>query len=274
MRRARLAAAQTEVRAGDKEYNLSRIEALAEQAGDQHVDLVCFPEMALTGSTHGQVDLAEPIPGPATARLSATARRHHLWMVVGMLEADPDGGRPRNSAVVLDPEGEVRAVYRKVFLYLGERDSCEPGREPCLVDLPFGRVAVTICYDYIFPSYIAGLVDRGAEVILHATAWVNTRTCTELRYNTGAYRAVGIARAAENTVWVVSANQYGRYDAAGELWGLGQSAIIAPWAEILAEVVAGEGLAVAEVDLDAVQVWRERAAPYLEDRRYIDPWAG
>jgi predicted amidohydrolase len=195
-------------------------------------------------------------------------------MVVGMVEANPEGGKPYNAAVVLDPSGAVVSVYRKMYLFAGEREVFARGQQPCLVDLPFARAAVTICYDFIFPGYIAGLVDRGAELILHPTNWLTTESWVQLGYNQQEYRAVGLARAVENTVWFLSANRYGPSDEAATFSSIGQSSIIAPWGKVVAEVEDGEGIAVAEVDFDDAAVWREQVARYLEDRRSFDPWQG
>ncbi len=275
MRRAKLAAAQIIARPGDKQANLDRIELWAERAGAIGANLVCFPELCTTGSAPGPVaDVAEPIPGPTTERLSGLAARHGYWMVVGMPEASPDGGGPYNSAVVIGPSGSIVSVYRKVYLFSGERELFTRGQQPCLVDLPFARAAVTICYDFIFPGYISGLVDRGAELILHPTNWLTAESWVELGYDQQEYRAVGVARAVENTVWFLSANRYGPCDESARFSSIGQSSIIAPWGRVLAEVEDGEGLAVAEVDFDAAARWREQVAGYLEDRRSIDPWRG
>jgi predicted amidohydrolase len=273
MRRARLAAAQISARPGGKKANLERIGLWAERADSLGVDLVCFPELCTTAlAALPAVELAEPIPGPTTDQLAAMAGQHGLWMVVGMIEANPTG-RPYNSAVVIDPAGAVASIYRKIYLFSGERDGFARGAQPCLVDLPFARAAVTICYDFIFPNYIAGLVDRGAELILHPTNWLTTDSWVGLGYSQQEYRAVGITRAVENTVWFLSANRYGPSDESAAYSSIGQSAIIAPWGKVLAEVEDGEGLAVAEVDFDAATAWREQVAQYLADRRNIDPWS-
>ena len=272
MRRARLAAAQTVPHPGDKPRNLSRIAALTAQAAEQGADLICFPEMATTGSTHGKADLAEEVPGPTTYFLGDLARRHHLWLVAGMLEAHPDGEHRYNAAVVFDPQGDLQHIYHKVFLFTGERATCTPGAGPCLIDFPFGRGGLTICYDYIFPGYVSGLVDAGAEFILHPTAWLTTPAWESFGYTDELFRAVGITRAVENTVWFVSANHSGPYDAEGVYTAIGRSAVIAPWGAIAAEVPSGEGLAVADVDFEAMAAWREQVAPYLVDRRNITPW--
>jgi predicted amidohydrolase len=272
-RQARLAAAQIAARPDDKQANLERIALWTERASAAGAELVCFPEMCTVGSASGPpAERAEAIPGPTTSRLSQFAKQHGLWLIVGMSEANPDG-KPYNSAVVLDPAGEVAAVYRKMYLFAGEREAFTPGDQPCLLDLPFARAGLTICYDFMFPGYIAGLVDRGAELILHATNWLTTGSWVEHGYDQGEYRAVGIARAVENTCWFLSANRYGPCDPSAAYSSIGQSSIIAPWGRVVAEVEDGEGLAVAEVDFDAMTTWREQVAQYLEDRKRIDPWA-
>ena len=213
-----------------------------------------------------------PIPGPIANHLGSIAKRHSLWLIAGMVEANPDGGKPYNAAVVTSPSGEIASVYRKMYLFSSEREEFARGRQPCIIDLPFARAAVTICYDYIFPGYIAGLVDRGAELILHATNWLTTQAWVRLGYNQQEYRAVGLTRAVENTVWFLSANRYGPTDESASYASIGQSSVIAPWGKVLAEVEDGEGLAIAEVDFDAAAAWRTQVANYLEDRRTIDPW--
>jgi predicted amidohydrolase len=272
MRQARLAAAQISARPGGKEANLERIALWAARAGALDVDLVCFPELCTTAlDSRPAAELAEPVPGPTTEYLSDLARDHRLWLVVGLIEANP-GGAPYNSAVAVGPSGEVASVYRKVYLFSGEREAFTSGEGPCLLDLPFARVGVTICYDFMFPGYIAGLVDRGAELILHLTNWLTTESWVQLGYNQQEYRAVGLTRAVENTVWFLSANRYGPSDPEATRASIGQSAIVAPWGKVLAEVEDGEGLAVADVDFDAVAAWREQVAQYLEDRARVDPW--
>jgi predicted amidohydrolase len=273
MRLARLATAQITVHPGDKEHNLGRLRALAAEAGTQKVGLVCFPELCSTGFVRaGMGELAEPIPGPTTEAIAAQAKEHHLWIAAGVVESHPEGREPYNSVVVISADGEIRAVHRKLLLFPGEVGAFSTGDRPCLVDLPFARAGVLICYEYAFPGYVAGFVDRGAELILHPAAWVMTPTKARLRYNADGFRAVGMARAIENTVWHLSSNQYGVYDDSGEMEAVGRSAIIAPWAEVLAEVAPGEGLAIADVDFDSAEEWRQRAAPYLVDRGRYDPW--
>lgn len=266
----RLAVAQTRCRVGDVAANLENAAALLAQAKRARADLVCFPELFTTGSVPERTaQLAEPIPGPATNTLGRLAKECGAFVVAGLLEKDPGGGRFYNASVLLSPAGDLLARYRKVYLYLGERDVLTPGREPCVCDVGFCKLALTICYDYVFPQYLQHLVDQGAELIVHSTAWLTTDACEQWRYNPGSYRAMAVTRALENTAFFLSANHIGDYDASGALRAVGQSALIAPWGEILAEVGEGQGLAVADADFSKAPQWRSAVAPYLADRRTV-----
>lgn len=263
----RLAVAQTVCQVGDVTENLDRAESLVAEAARLRCDLLCFPELFTTGFVPERFEeLAEPIPGPSTEKLASLARQAGLFLVAGLLEKDLSTGHLHNAAVLLSPAGTLLARYRKVFLYLGERDLLVPGHEPCICDVGFCKLALTICYDYVFAEYVHLLVERGAQLLVHPTAWLTTDVCEKWHYHPMSCRAMGMTRALENTVFFMSANLSGNYDTAGSLRAIGQSAVIAPWGEILAEVDAGQGVAAAEVDFSQTPRWREAVAPYLADR--------
>jgi predicted amidohydrolase len=266
-RNATLAVGQYQCEVGDKEANLAKIEQLTREASHQGAQLVCFPEMGTTGFAGARLnELAEPISGPTVQRLGEMARQNHLSLIAGLPEVDPATGQLHNTCVLLGPEGTLAAHYRKRCLYLDEKRSFVPGDRSVLFDADFGRLALTICYDYVFAQYIRQLVDAGAELICHPTAWVTTDVCEQWRYSPMAYRAMGMTRALENGVFFLSANLWGPCDPEGHLRAIGQSAIIAPWGEVLAEVQGEEGVAVATVDFDAREGWHQAAAPYRQDR--------
>ncbi|MBI2193501.1 MAG: carbon-nitrogen hydrolase family protein [Planctomycetes bacterium] len=265
--KAKLAVGQPACRVGQVAVNLRRGVEMIREAGARGASLLCLPECFTTGLVFGEMErLAERVPGPTTDRLGEAARAARAHVLFGMVEANP-AGKPFNAAVLLDPDGRVSSVYRKVHLYMAEAEVFAAGARRSVVDLGFCTAGITICYDYIFPEYIRRLVDRGARLLLHPTAWVNTDECERWRYNTDAYRAVGIARAVENTIFYASSNHASVYDSAGSLRGIGHSSIVAPWGEILAEVPEGEGMAVAECDFASIEGWQKTAAPYLRDRR-------
>jgi predicted amidohydrolase len=266
-RTATLAVGQYQCVVGDKCANLSTIERLAREASRQGAQLVCFPELGTTGFAGERLnELAEPVPGPTVEQLGDLARQNRLYLIAGLPEVEPATGSVHNSCVLLTPEGTLATRYRKRCLYLGEKQLFTPGDQPVLFDADFGRLALTICYDYVFAQYIRQLVDAGAELICHPTAWVTTDVCEQWHYSPLAYRAMGMTRALENGVFFLSANLWGPCDHAGYLRAIGQSSIIAPWGEVLAEVPTGEGVAVATVDFDAIEGWSRAAAPYCQDR--------
>jgi predicted amidohydrolase len=266
-RTATLAVGQYQCVVGDKDANLSKIERLTREAARQGAQLICFPELGTTGFA-GELlnELAEPVPGPTVQQLGDIARQNRLSLIAGLPEVDPVTGRLHNTCVLLSPEGTLAAHYRKRCLYLNEKQLFAPGDRDVLFDAGFGRLALTICYDYVFAQYVRQLVDAGAELICHPTAWVTTDVCEQWHYSPLAYRAMGMTRALENGVFYLSANLWGDCDPDGQLRAIGQSAIIAPWGEVLAEVHAGEGVAVATVDFDAREGWSQAAAPYRRDR--------
>lgn len=262
---ARIAVAQMDPDAASVEVNLQKTRALVEAASAQGAELVLLPEVALRGQDPEGKPIAHAIPGPATDALAAMARDAGAWIIMGLAEANPQG-KPYNSAVVINPNGQIVDVYRKVFLYMGEANGYTPGDRACVLDLGFCKAGLTICYDYIFPEYVRALVVAGARLLLHPTAWQDSDVCRQWRYPAPeVYRAQCLVRAVENNIFVASANRARSYDANGNLYMVGRSAIIAPWGEVLAEVEAEEGVAVADLDFSLIEQWSAAAAPYLKD---------
>ena len=144
------------------------------------------------------------------------------------------------------------------------RDLCR-AISPVSVNSPFGKIGMTICYDYVFPEYIHYLAFKGIDLLVHSTAWLTTDECERWHYNNGAYRAMAMTRALENESYFISANHWGNDDRDRTLQGIGQSSIISPWGEILAEVPEDEGVAIADVDFDKSEGWRAKVVPYISD---------
>jgi len=269
----KIAVTQLECVVGNVDANLSKAEELIAEAAAQNADLVLLPELFTTGFPGDALrGLCEPIPGPTTERFSKIASAHQIHLVAGMAEIDPQTDALHNAAVIIGPDGSLIHRYRKVYLYMRERQAMTPGTKACLVDFPFGRAGVSICYDYIFAHYIHGLVERGAELLLHPTAWVTTDTCEQWHYSPQAYRAQCMTRALENSVYFASSNLIGPCDPDGHVRAIGQSSIIAPWGEILAEVPTREGVATADIDFSLSPKWRQDAAPYIEDWHRTIEW--
>jgi len=181
---------------------------------------------------------AEEIPGPSTQALIDAAERTGAHVCCGLIERDGDS--LRNAAVLVGPDGLV-GVYRKTHLpFLGVDRFVVPGDELPVWETPLGRIGVEICYDLRFPEVTRTLALKGADIVCHPTNFpMAARVQTEV---------VTTARAAENRVYLLTANRCGQ-----ERWAefCGRSQIVDPYGVRLAETdVAGEALLVADVDLE------------------------
>jgi predicted amidohydrolase len=192
--------------------------------------------------------------------LRELAVRHGVWVVGGGTpERVPgDARRTYNTALVIDPRGELAARYRKIHLFdvdipggavLRESDSTARGSEPVVVEIAGAPVGVSICYDVRFPELYRRLVkNMGAEVLLVPAAFT--------AHTGGAHWHLLLrARAIEDQAWVVAPAQWGRHSDKRESYG--HTLIADPWGAVVGERAEGDGVVV--VALDGETVARRRA---------------
>ena len=254
----------------DVARNLETCERLTRQAAADGAALVVLPEcFALLGPESLKLEAAEPLPkgGPILARLAALARELKIELVLGgFWERSSDPGKVRNACVHLGPEGDVRAVYRKIHLFdvdlpdgtsLRESQTVEPGEEAVVTDTRFGKLGLSVCYDLRFPELYRALVDRGAIALTVPAAFTLTTGKDH-------WHVLLRARAIEAQCYVIAAAQTGRHF--GQRVSYGHALICDPWGTILSECGEGEGYAIAAVDRAVVE--RVRASvPSLKHRR-------
>ncbi len=256
---------------GDVGANLEKMEQFVAAGAAQGGHVVIFPETGTTGYFIGDKisQLAEGIPGPTTRRLGEVARANNIYVVTGMIER-ADGDQYFNSSVMLSPQGELIGHYRKCHLFSAEKKVFVTGGEATLVDTDFGRVALTICYDLVFPEYIRSLRLRGAELIINSTDWITNDWQTGKGWGGEVVSHLAATRALENTMHVAMASRVGLEEG----WrSLGHSCVCPPSGGFLARIEDGEGMAVGTVELDSPEweTWRS-IATYLPDRR-LDMYA-
>lgn len=203
------------------------------------VQMVVLPELASFGPALGA---AETLPGPTESRYRALAQRLGIWLVPGSLyERDCD--RVYNTAVVIDPGGEVVGRYRKIYPFLPYETGVSHGTETLVFDVPeVGRFGVSICYDQWFPEVARAMAWRGAEVILHLTLTGTIDRAQEL--------ILAQANAIANQCFFVDINH------AGAL-GNGRSIVVGPEGDVVHQ--AGEQHEVIPVTLDLDRVRATRA---------------
>lgn len=262
---SRIAVGQMDCVVGDVEANLAKISEMAAAAKAQDADLIIFPELATTGYfISGRIaELAEPVPGPTTEKLTKIAEEHDIWIITGIAEAGD--GQYFNSSVLVSPAG-LEGSYRKVHLFDSEKATFALGDEQAIFPTPFGKVALTICYDLLFPEYIRSLVLAGADLIVNSTNWIADEYQRDVWGWVGERtEALAATRALENTINVAMAARTGQE--AG-FHSLGHSCVAAPSGKVLALVEQSEGVAVATVTTASEDLDRWRSiATYLKDRR-------
>ena len=238
----RVAVAQLDPKLGEKERNLETCLARLEEASAAGAEILVLPECALPGymfeSPEEALPFAEEIPGPSTEVLAAACARLDVHVVCGLLERDGDA--LRNAAVLVGPDGLV-GTYRKTHLpFLGVDRFVTAGDEMNVYDTPLGRIGIEICYDLRFPEATRTLALQGADLVAHPTNFpVAARIQTEL---------ITVARAAENRVFLLTANRVGK-----ERWAefCGRSQIVDPYGHRLAEADDVEKtLLVADVEVE------------------------
>jgi predicted amidohydrolase len=247
----------------DKAQNLARYLHYMDRAADVGARLLVLPEQSLQGYLHNAAELrmetlayqhahAEKVPdGPSTQLLIREAQKRNLYLVWGMTEVDPEQGPDvlYNTAVLVGPEGYI-GKYRKIHQPLDELHIYWPGDEWPVFETALGRIGLLICYDKQFPEATRELALRGAHLLVMPTAWALSRVGgdpnPERDYQTYLYDLFDFTRAAENQLWFLSSNQYGR---CGDHDYLGHSRIVAPTGLSVAEVLYEEGMAYAEVDI-------------------------
>jgi predicted amidohydrolase len=160
----------------EKEYNLARLLAMAEEAARQGARLIVTPELALSGysfsSRAEMAPLAETVPGPATERFSEMARRHEVYLVFGLAERDSVTGLLYNAAVLIGPEGKILGRARKLAPAFRENLWAIRSNLPVLVaETAYGRMGVLICADafWYHPARLAAL--RGARLLVVLANW-------------------------------------------------------------------------------------------------------
>ena len=236
------------------ERNLARADEFTRAAAADGARLVVLPEKfnVLGGDDHLLAG-AEPLDGPSLGWARGIARELRIDFVAGSIaERRPEHDKLANTSVHFGPDGEVKAVYRKIHMFdvvvggVEYRESAteEPGDEVVLSETADGLpLGLTVCYDLRFPELFRILAVRGARAFALPAAFtkVTGRAHWEILVR---------ARAIENQAFVVAAGQVGLHPDGKESFG--GSMIVDPWGEVLARAAddAGECFVAAELDLD------------------------
>jgi predicted amidohydrolase len=252
----------------DVDANLARVEPLVARAAEGGAELVALPENFpfMRDEATGPHPAAQPLDGPIVGFLRAQARRHGIVLAGGTFpEAIPGDTRVYNTSVVVERDGAVAAVYRKIHLFdvelpgvsLTESRGVAPGKEVVVADTSLGKLGLSVCYDVRFPELYRALGELGAQLLLVPSAFT-------VPTGRDHWEVLLRARAIENQCFVVAAAQVGRHGRTRETWG--HSLVVDPWGRVLVEASDGEGVAFADLDAAELERVRERL-PALRHRR-------
>ncbi len=254
----------------DVEANLLEAERLIGAAADAGAGLLVLPEnFALMGRTEfDKLDHMEDVgDGIIQQFLADTARHNSVWIVGGTMPMVASvSGKIRASCLVFDDRGQQVARYDKMHLFdvdvpgtdeqYRESDTIEAGTEPVVLDTPFGRLGLAICYDLRFPELFRRMLSSSVEIIVLPSAFTE---------KTGAahWEVLIRARAVENLCYVAAAAQGGFHVNGRQTHG--RSMIVDPWGKVLDKKDTGPGYALARIDLQLLNRLRS-SFPVLDHR--------
>jgi deaminated glutathione amidase len=252
----------------DKARNLETADRLVRRAAADGARLVVLPEKwSLLGRGADLRDGAEPIDGPAVTWALGAARELGIDLVAGSVAERVNGeAKLRNTSLHIGPDGEVKAVYRKVHMFdvevegtvYRESDHEAPGEDIVLSATADGvELGLTVCYDVRFPELYRILAVRGARIVTIPAAFTVPTTRDH-------WEVLVRARAIEDQCFVIAANQVGEH--VEGLRSGGRSMIVDPWGLVLAQAADSETVITADLDLDAQAAIRTRL-PSLANRR-------
>lgn len=251
--------------------NLLEAERLIEEAVSQQARLVVLPEnFALMGKTEQDKVEHREEAGSGTIQtfLSEQASRHGIWLVGGTLPmVASDKNKIRATCLVFNDKGEQVARYDKIHLFdvelvdsdeqYTESETIEPGDEVVVIDTPFGRMGVAVCYDLRFPELFRQQLEAGMEILVLPSAFtaITGRAHWEVLVR---------ARAIENLCFVIAPDQGGYHLNGRETFG--HSMIVDPWGTVLNSLARGPGVVCADIELGLLNSAR-RNFPSIEHRR-------
>jgi N-carbamoylputrescine amidase len=265
----------------DPAANTEKAVALVADAARRGAEVICLPEMYRTpyfcqSETHASFDLAEPADGPSAKALAAVAKAHGVAVVVPIFEKRAPG-LYHNSAVILDADGSVAGLYRKMHIpddpAFYEKFYFTPGDLGFkAVDTRHGRIGALICWDQWYPEAARLTALAGASLLCYPTAigWHPAEKAEFGEAQRDAWQTMQRSHAIANGCYVAAVNRVGHEkekpeDAGLEFWGT--SFLVDPYGVVVAEASTDrEETLVVPVDLAKVEEMR-RHWPFLRDRR-------
>jgi N-carbamoylputrescine amidase len=279
----------------DRESTVAKHEVAIRKAADRGAKIVCLQELFNAPyfckvTDAARFDLAEPMPGPTVERMQRLARKLGIVVIVPMFETRAPGVY-HNSAAVVDVDGRLLGVYRKMHIpddplyhekyYFTPGDIYHHGGSPDQAsgfrtfDTHFGRIGVLICWDQWYPEAARITSLMGATILFYPTAigWHPREKAQWGEAQADAWRTVQRGHAIANGVYVAATNRVGHEPEPGTdgIEFFGHSFVSDPFGRVIAEAGTDPELVIADIDPSLIDETR-RNWPFLRDRR-IDAYA-
>ena len=265
---AKVRVALCQMKIGDKkEDNLSKAKLMLERAADDGAEIVVLPEMFnCPYDIHCFRNYAEKLPyGVSGKMLAEVAREKTIFIIGGSVPELGDNDVLYNTSLIFNSAGEVIGKHRKAHLFdvhvkngiqFMESKVLSSGNQVTLVDTPWGKIGVMICYDIRFPEFSRVMALSDAQMIFVPAAF-------NLTTGPAHWETLFKSRALDNQVFVLG-NSPARNEQASYV-AYGHSIVVNPWGQIIQELDEGEGILAVELDLEqikdvreALPVWRQR----------------
>ena len=258
----------------DLAANLSTVTAMVREAAGIGATFVLTPEYTLMMDGSGRVMREQALPadgGVPLIELRALAKELGIWLLLGSLTLRTEEDRIANRSILINDSGEVAASYNKIHMFdvtlpdgkvIRESSAYRPGDKAVVVETPWGKLGMTICYDLRFPALFRTLAQAGAQIITVPSSF-------QRQTGKAHWQVLLQARAIENGCYIVAPAMCG--DHAGNRQTYGHTLVVNPWGEVVADGGEAPGITYAEIDLARVAKVRGMIPSLTHDRAYEKP---
>jgi predicted amidohydrolase len=260
----------------DLEANIIAAVAGIREAAGKGAGFVATPENTTMIVKGRAATLAKALPEPehpAMTAFASLAEELGIWLLIGSLTVKLNTEQAANRSLLFAPDGALAARYDKIHMFdvdipdgqsYRESSTFRAGGETALVELPWGKLGMTVCYDMRFPTLYRAYAQAGANFVTVPSAF--TKFTGEAHWH-----VLLRARAIETGCFVIAPAQCGTH--AGGRQTYGHSLIVAPWGEVLADGGTDPGVVLAEIDPARVTEARRMVPSLAGDRPFSPPGA-
>jgi len=265
----------------DPEPNLQVVSDLIRRGRDAGADFILTPEASnfIESGRRRREKARREAEDPFLAGMRAMAQETGAWLLIGSLVIDPAGepdapggeARLANRSFLIDPGGAIVARYDKIHMFdidlpggesYRESNAYRPGGASVVVQTPWGRIGMSVCYDVRFPHLYRALAQAGADFLTVPSVFT-------VPTGSAHWHVLLRARAIENGCFVLAPAQWGEHTAGRRSYG--HSLIVDPWGEVLADAGEGVGAVSARIDVARIAEVRRMVSSLQHDRAFTPP---